>query len=1764
MSPDGDGLASDSADFSGAFATTIDYGTDGAGSVVCASLSGQDMGSGLYALGTDGAQGDEIILSMSGDDIIGTAGGETYFTISVDGVGEVTFSQSENIWHSSTASPDDAATLIAETGTILLTQTVTDADGDTASASVDLSSGVFVIEDDGPSVTLTGDYTAPILTLDESPVSPDGDGLASDSADFSGAFATTIDYGTDGAGSVGYALSLSGQDMGSGLYALGTDGAQGDEIILSMSGDDIIGTAGGETYFTISVDGVGEVTFSQSENIWHSSTASPDDAATLIAETGTILLTQTVTDADGDTASASVDLSSGVFVIEDDGPSVTLTGDYTAPILTLDESPVSPDGDGLASDSADFSGAFATTIDYGTDGAGSVGYALSLSGQDMGSGLYALGTDGAQGDEIILSMSGDDIIGTAGGETYFTISVDGVGEVTFSQSENIWHSSTASPDDAATLIAETGTILLTQTVTDADGDTASASVDLSSGVFVIEDDGPSVTLTGDYTAPILTLDESPVSPDGDGLASDSADFSGAFATTIDYGTDGAGSVGYALSLSGQDMGSGLYALGTDGAQGDEIILSMSGDDIIGTAGGETYFTISVDGVGEVTFSQSENIWHSSTASPDDAATLIAETGTILLTQTVTDADGDTASASVDLSSGVFVIEDDGPSVTLTGDYTAPILTLDESPVSPDGDGLASDSADFSGAFATTIDYGTDGAGSVGYALSLSGQDMGSGLYALGTDGAQGDEIILSMSGDDIIGTAGGETYFTISVDGVGEVTFSQSENIWHSSTASPDDAATLIAETGTILLTQTVTDADGDTASASVDLSSGVFVIEDDGPSVTLTGDYTAPILTLDESPVSPDGDGLASDSADFSGAFATTIDYGTDGAGSVGYALSLSGQDMGSGLYALGTDGAQGDEIILSMSGDDIIGTAGGETYFTISVDGVGEVTFSQSENIWHSSTASPDDAATLIAETGTILLTQTVTDADGDTASADLDVSSGVFSIQDDGPSVSSNNIVVVDDDDVAGAGGNAGGTGDDASAFTSGTLGHDFGADGAGSIAYLTTGAPDGFTYEAGPENSLLVKQGGTTVMTLTLDTATGAYTVTQNAPIDHVAGFDENNQPFTISYQVTDGDGDKVDGTLSISVDDDTPTIDVSSAVTYTVDVTNYGDTSAGYDNSFGYYIKGAGGIPTTGVVVWDNVKNFVNGSVEIMGYTPDQVGFFIIPNGNNFNPSLDANTAVTFEQDGSGHWQAVTAGGTHLTGEGANVLFDVAALNIDLYDHVVDNAYPGNLNWEDISGGGDHDFNDINIGVVWSSNLPVLTTQDAETIGPATDTASASFSGVFSVAAAPGADGGSPTAAYSLNVTNADSGLTSDGDAIVLSKDGNDVVGTADGNEVFRISVDANGTVTLTQYAELDHVGEGADGNAFNNSANMIGLADGKISLTATATIIDGDGDQASDSQTLDISGSFRFEDDIPTAAHDVNSLQVEIDEVSVSNFTAGWVNVVPNGNVDVHIDNDGDGKPNIIEWGADNQGALRSGYEFIDNDDLTTTGGSVEQAQQFELGTFTHHNFPIPSGSAITGANLDVHLHVMIDGVDTEITHTINFSHTETPNQGTPGQQADIVQITNALDAETLVVNGQTYHFSILGFQDGNGDLVSEVHTLEGQSNSFTLYASVSLADELPSQTGTIDPNWGADGPAAVNSLTWVEGVITGDTTTIDGDHGTLVVNNTNGTYTYTLDSGTQGQQTDTFTYSLQDADGDIVDSTLTFNINALVDDPNP
>ncbi|MFM5650620.1 DUF5801 repeats-in-toxin domain-containing protein, partial [Aeromonas veronii] len=175
--------------------------------------------------------------------------------------------------------------------------------------------------DDGPRAGLAEKAPALGATVDESLVSLGGvgsDGVASATlsaatvqAQFNPAF------GADGAGSIGYSLALTGSNVASGLYAVDPAAAngQGAAIVLNQAGNVITGSAGGVDYFTLTINPTtGEVTLALLDNVWHGDTTNADDSVALTLGQGVLTLVQTVTDADGDSASASVDLgANGVF-----------------------------------------------------------------------------------------------------------------------------------------------------------------------------------------------------------------------------------------------------------------------------------------------------------------------------------------------------------------------------------------------------------------------------------------------------------------------------------------------------------------------------------------------------------------------------------------------------------------------------------------------------------------------------------------------------------------------------------------------------------------------------------------------------------------------------------------------------------------------------------------------------------------------------------------------------------------------------------------------------------------------------------------------------------------------------------------------------------------------------------------------------------------------------------------------------------------------------------------------------------------------------------------------------------------------------------------------------------------------------------------------------------------------------------------------------------------------------------------------------------
>ncbi|MFZ2321570.1 MAG: DUF5801 repeats-in-toxin domain-containing protein [Pseudomonas sp.] len=254
---------------------------------------------------------------------------------------------------------------------------------------------------------------------------------------------------------------------------------------------------------------------------------------------------------------------------------------------------------------------------------------------------------------------------------------------------------------------------------------------------------------------------------------------------------------------------------------------------------------------------------------------------------------------------------------------------------------------------------------------------------------------------------------------------------------------------------------------------------------------------------------------------------------------------------------------------------------------------------------------------------LNAVVTVIDGDLDKATSAVAIGnLILFQDDGPTTSSNLTVQVDDDALAN--GIAGGTDDDANSVNiSGTLGFNFGTDGAGSVQWLTTGAPADFTYTMSG-TSLLVNQGATTVLTVTLNSATGAYSVTQNAPIQHATANQENNQVFTLNYQVTDKDGDTANGTLAINVDDDTPlaqndTANVAEAGALDFNVAFVLDFSGSIDNTELNTMLEA--VRAAGQELFNGTTGNVN--IRIVAFSGDSASYPLVTNFASFSALIDS-------------------------------------------------------------------------------------------------------------------------------------------------------------------------------------------------------------------------------------------------------------------------------------------------------------------------------------------------------------------------------------------------------------------------------------------------------------------------------------------------------------------------------------------------------------
>jgi VCBS repeat-containing protein len=645
--------------------------------------------------------------------------------------------------------PDVTIDDLADLGFIQVV--ATDADGDQVAGTVNIS-----VSDDVPSIAALSP-TAGLLTVDETNLALNA------TASFSSLFNVVVGADQDGS-KVSYTFEVT---TATGLV----DVATGSKIVLRATGNVVEGRlqdSPSTVAFRLTVAADGQATLDQIRAVRHLDASNPDDPVTL--SPNIIRLIATVTDGDGDKASALVAIGN-TLVFRDDGPSIdAANADTNAITLTTQDA----DTRGSAFDiaTANFSAAFSTSlVNFGADGPAEAGavtwtYSLALGSAAATSALTSNGVP------VTLALVSGEIVGSAAGTPIFSIAVNAAtGVVTLTQFAEIDHPLPGSSSNYAAQLVELAANLVelrgTATIVDRDGDSISdiVAVDLG-GNIRFADDGPSITAGG--TASTLAVDES------DFATNATVNLSGLFTGTTDFGADGPGAVTYELGVTAG--ASGLI----DSLTGEAVILSIEGGVVFGRTSMHEVFRISVAPGGLVTFNQSRAILHTPDSGPDQTK-FLSGSNLITLTATATDGDGDTARATADITAQ-FAIRDD-----------APQAVHDEDNVSRDGEIFADGNVltGIGGSDVNGMDGSPDNAGADG-GLTVIGVAFG---VTTGTPGA-------ALAGD----------YGSIVIAADGSYRYD----------LDPNDPA-VIALTSSTTLTETfqytVRDADGDTSIATIAIS---------------------------------------------------------------------------------------------------------------------------------------------------------------------------------------------------------------------------------------------------------------------------------------------------------------------------------------------------------------------------------------------------------------------------------------------------------------------------------------------------------------------------------------------------------------------------------------------------------------------------------------------------------------------------------------------------------------------------------------------------------------------------------------------------------------------------------------------------------------------------------------------------------------------------------------------------------------------------------
>ena len=1014
-----------------------------------------------------------------------------------------------------------------------------------------------------------------------------------------------------------------------------------------------------------------------------------------------------------------------------------------------------------------------------------------------------------------------------------------------------------------------------------DGDTATGSF-----IVTVDDDLPVVDLAP-VTSASITLDETEGDADDIAvlpasiIAQATANGASLFANISDFGADGpadSNATVFSLVFNGTFD---LTPIGIkDTATDEDIVIINNGGVFEGRTATTNLlvFTIAVDaGDGDITVTQHRAVKHGDPTDHDEADTPeIMDAGLISLKVALTDDDGDGAADSIELGS-LIKFEDDGPTILgiqENGPFVAVGPNLIVNGSFEQGHGLTGANWEIYHAITgwTSGDNGTPGnpnddipfevqTGGVGGLPAQSGTalvELDSDTEGNPSNSSVGDINQTSLTNAIIQqvvgGTVAGQTYeikfWYAPRPGDGDDDSSSMTVLWNGVVVHTINSATAPAGWQEITLQLTATGPNsvlgfGGAGQANelgafidnVSLRATAVILDDEntdfGNDCNLANDIGIPGGPGD------DGQGVVETGQ-------ILFNAGTDGLKSIALLplVGFSGvyvdpASLQGTIYPIVTNWVAGQNAaggtVGYEKGGTLLGTmnvpsVGLVTVFTVEVQSNGSYKFTLLEPLAHPGHDDPSTSPTVetsFEDNLQLNFTVVVTDGDNDTATSTLSVN-----VDDDSP-------VAIDEIAVNVA--------ENAPTINGNVITNDLpGADGASLTHVQLPGSVNMVAITTGTEGPAGVYSFTVPNLGVYTFAANGAWTFNPNSNLNNPSGVDAS---FT--YRLTDGDGDFDDAVQPITVTDgNNPT---AGAITVALDeeaINSIGSNpSSGAEQDIDNLPFTAGSDDI--VSFSSNLGDLVT---EINGVAGDDLFWVQISNVQIIGYLDLAHTLPAIQLDLVLPTLPIPPGGS------ANV--QVTATLLDNLPHA--NA----LGEQTFSLGHAYVIATDTDGDVATGTVEITVKDDVPTIALNGSTPSLvvdettfttddteSFAGAFTIVS--GADQPVSTV-YALGFNAGATGLvdTATNQAVVLSLESGAVVGRTQvgGLEVFRVTVAANGDVTLDQSRAVVHSPDtGPNQSTGLSAANLV---------TLTATVTDTDGDQ--DAETLNIGQTLTFHDDAPS------------------------------------------------------------------------------------------------------------------------------------------------------------------------------------------------------------------------------------------------------------------------------------------------------------